>query len=66
MPTAVSSPGSIILCTSASFMDSPNLGALNRAIKAARDDGTLTRLAQKWLTPVLGGDPTKVPYLQVP
>jgi polar amino acid transport system substrate-binding protein len=44
---------------------SSNLGPINRTINEMADDGTLARLAAKWLGPTLGADPTKVPYLQL-
>lgn len=37
---------------------------INKAIKAMEADGTLAALSEEFLAPVLGGDPTKVPYLE--
>jgi len=41
--------------------DSPNLAAFNKMISDFKQDGTLARLTEKYLTPSLGADPTKVP-----
>jgi polar amino acid transport system substrate-binding protein len=39
------------------------LTSLNKAIKAEKTDGTLSNLADKYLTAEFGKDPQKVPYL---
>lgn len=44
---------------------SPNSDALNKAIDAMRNDGTLEKLSAKWLGPELGGDPNEVPMLSI-
>lgn len=41
--------------------DTPNLAAFNKLIQEMKDDGTLDRLAAKYLAPSLGQDPTKLP-----
>ena len=41
--------------------DSPNLAAFNQLIEEFKQDGTLKRLANKYLTPNLGMDPAKLP-----
>lgn len=40
------------------------LKSLNKAIKAMKADGTLSELADQYLTAEFGKDPQKVPYLQ--
>ncbi len=46
--------------------DSKNLDAINKVIQAMQADGTLKKLADKWLKPEFKGDPTAIPYLQIP
>ena len=46
--------------------DSPNKAALDAIITEMKSDGTLDGLAAEYLAPAFGGDPTKVPYLEVP
>ncbi len=41
--------------------DSPNLAAFNQLIEDLKNDGTLDRLASRYLTPNLGIDPAKLP-----
>jgi polar amino acid transport system substrate-binding protein len=41
--------------------DSTGADAMNEAITAMREDGTLDKLSAKWLGPELGGDPASVP-----
>jgi ABC-type amino acid transport substrate-binding protein len=41
--------------------DSPNLATFNKLIEDFRKDGTLERLAAKYLAPNLGMDPAKLP-----
>ena len=41
--------------------DSPNLAVFNKLIEDFKKDGTLQRLADKYLTPNLGRDPAKLP-----
>lgn len=41
--------------------DSPNLEVFNKLIAEMKQDGTFDKLAAKYLTPILGADPTKVP-----
>lgn len=41
--------------------DSPNLDAFNQVIRELKEDGTIQRLTEKYLTPQLGMDPAKVP-----
>jgi polar amino acid transport system substrate-binding protein len=41
--------------------DSPNLAAFNKLIEEFKKDGTLDKLAAKYLTPNLGMDPSKLP-----
>lgn len=41
--------------------DSPNLGVFNKLIEDFKRDGTIDRLTQRYLTPSLGVDPSKVP-----
>jgi ABC-type amino acid transport substrate-binding protein len=41
--------------------DSPNLAAFNRLIENFRKDGTLEKLADRYLTPNLGVDPARLP-----
>lgn len=45
---------------------SPDAGAMNDAINAMRQDGTLDKLSARWLGPELGGDPADVPVWTVP
>ena len=45
---------------------SANTTLVNNALKALQDNGTLDALYQKWLVPAFKGDPTKVPYIDVP
>lgn len=44
---------------------SANAAAMDSAISAMSDDGTLAKLSARWLGPTLGGDPAKVPVLAV-
>jgi polar amino acid transport system substrate-binding protein len=41
--------------------DSPNLAAFNTLIEQLKTDGTLERLAAKYLAPNLGVDPAHLP-----
>jgi polar amino acid transport system substrate-binding protein len=41
--------------------DSPNLAAFNKLIEDFKKDGTLEKLTERYLTPNLGMDPTKLP-----
>ncbi|MDK3255581.1 ABC transporter substrate-binding protein [Blastococcus capsensis] len=41
--------------------DSGDADAINEAIEAMREDGTLDKLSASWLGPELGGDPAEVP-----
>jgi polar amino acid transport system substrate-binding protein len=41
---------------------SANEATFDKIIQAMKDDGTLNKLDQKYLTPAFGGDPAKVPY----
>jgi polar amino acid transport system substrate-binding protein len=41
---------------------SPNGATFDKIIQAMKDDGTLERLAQKYLAASWGADPTKIPY----
>jgi polar amino acid transport system substrate-binding protein len=45
---------------------SQNLPMVNAALKKLTDDGTIAALNTKWLVPVFKGDPSKVPYIEVP
>ncbi|TDK26596.1 amino acid ABC transporter substrate-binding protein [Arthrobacter crusticola] len=45
---------------------SPNAEAMDEAIAAMSDDGTLEKLSASWLGPTLGGDPAKVPVFEAP
>ena len=38
---------------------------VNNAIKQLDEDGTLAALAEEWLVPEFGGDPAKVPYIDI-
>lgn len=42
---------------------SPNVAAFDKLISGYASDGTLDALQEKWLAPVFGGDPTKIPYI---
>jgi polar amino acid transport system substrate-binding protein len=42
---------------------SPNEATIDKIIQSLRDDGTLDKLAEKYLTQAWGADPTKSPYL---
>ena len=44
---------------------SPNLDELNRHLRDMIGDGTVSRLADQYLRPQFGRDPTKVPYLEI-
>jgi ABC-type amino acid transport substrate-binding protein len=44
--------------------DSPNLAAFNKLITDFKKDGTFDRLANKYLAPSLGIDPSKLPLLK--
>jgi polar amino acid transport system substrate-binding protein len=44
---------------------SENAEAMNEAISAMREDGSLDKLSAKWLGPELGGDPASVPVWTV-
>ena len=41
---------------------SPNAATFDKIIQALIDDGTLAKLAQKYLAAAWGADPTKIPY----
>ncbi|MBV9786224.1 MAG: amino acid ABC transporter substrate-binding protein [Acidisphaera sp.] len=43
---------------------SPNEAAFDRIIQSLKDDGTLNRLAGKYLAEAWGTDPTQVPYFE--
>ena len=43
--------------------DSPNLASFNKLIEDFRKDGTLEKLAAKYLAPELGMDPAQLPVL---
>ena len=43
---------------------SPNAGTLDQVIQALLDDGTVKKLAGKYLAEAWGADPTAVPYFQ--
>ena len=43
---------------------SPNDATFDKIIQAMKDDGTLDKLATKYLAEAWGADPTKVPYFQ--
>lgn len=43
---------------------SPNEATLNKIIQSLKDDGTLKKLAAKYLTSAWGADPTKIPYFK--
>ena len=45
---------------------SSNLATINKVIEEMKTDGTLKKLAEKWLAPEFKGDPTAIPYLQLP
>ena len=42
---------------------SPNAAAIDKIISGYASDGTLKKLADKWLVPVFKGDPSSIPYL---
>jgi len=43
---------------------SPNAATIDKIIAALRDDGTLDKLATKYLAAAWGDDPTRVPYFK--
>ncbi len=43
---------------------SPNEAALNESIESLKKDGTLDKLATKYLAEAWGADPTKIPYIK--
>ncbi|HLI12661.1 MAG TPA: ABC transporter substrate-binding protein [Alphaproteobacteria bacterium] len=43
---------------------SPNEATFDKIIQAMKDDGTLHKLAEKYLTAAWGADPTKIPYFK--
>ncbi len=43
---------------------SPNEAALNESIESLKKDGTLDKLATKYLAETWGADPTKIPYIK--
>lgn len=44
--------------------DSPNKEAFDKIIESLKKDGTLNKLAQKYLADAWGADPTKIPYIK--
>lgn len=44
--------------------DTPNKAAIDQAIEDMRKDGTLDKMASKYLSEIWGADPTKVSYLK--
>lgn len=44
--------------------NSPNKAAIDQAIDDMRKDGTLDKMASRYLAEIWGADPTKVPYLK--
>jgi polar amino acid transport system substrate-binding protein len=44
---------------------SPNEATIDKIIQSLRDDGTLDKLAEKYLTQAWGADPTKIPYFKL-
>jgi polar amino acid transport system substrate-binding protein len=45
---------------------SPNREAIDEHLQEMIDDGTTAELSDEFLKPELGGDPTKVPYIEIP
>jgi polar amino acid transport system substrate-binding protein len=45
---------------------SPNRDEIDEHLQAMLDDGTVARLLDQYLKPEFGGDPTKVPYIELP
>jgi polar amino acid transport system substrate-binding protein len=45
---------------------SPNREAIDEELQDMIDDGTTAELSDEFLKPELGGDPTKVPYIEIP
>ncbi len=45
---------------------SPNREAIDEHLQDMIDDGTTADLSDEFLKPELGGDPTKVPYIEIP
>jgi polar amino acid transport system substrate-binding protein len=45
---------------------SPNREAIDDHLQDMIDDGTTADLSDEFLKPELGGDPTKVPYIEIP
>jgi polar amino acid transport system substrate-binding protein len=45
---------------------SPNREAIDDHLQEMIDDGTTSDLSDEFLKPELGGDPTKVPYIEIP
>jgi polar amino acid transport system substrate-binding protein len=45
---------------------SPNRDEIDEHLQAMLDDGTVARLLDQYLKPEFGGDPTKVPYIEIP
>lgn len=45
---------------------SPNREAIDEHLEDMVDDGTTADLSDEFLKPELGGDPTKVPYIEIP
>ena len=43
---------------------SPNMDAFNKVLRELKEDGTIQRLTDKYLTPQLGMDPAKVPLFE--
>lgn len=45
---------------------SPNRDEIDEHLQAMLDDGTVAKLLDQYLKPEFGGDPTKVPYIEIP
>jgi polar amino acid transport system substrate-binding protein len=45
---------------------SPNREEIDEHLQDMLDDGTVTKLLDQYLEPEFGGDPTKVPYIEIP
>jgi len=47
-------------------LDSPNVDAVNEAVAAMKEDGTLAALSEKYLAPLFGLDPASIRFLDAP
>lgn len=47
-------------------LDTPNVDAVNEALAAMKDDGTMEALSEKYLAPLFGLDPLSIRFLDAP